>query len=80
MLAQVLGLGLETADLLVQVSADAEPARPPGSEAVRRHDRVSGRERQLTAREQGLANCSGATYLTTAQRRAEAGGDLMAPP
>jgi transposase len=50
LLARVLGIGIETADMLVQ-GAVAPAARPPGGGALRRPHRRPRRERQQAARE-----------------------------
>jgi transposase len=60
--ASIIGVGVETAD--GTRGADAEPARPTGRGALRRPDRLTGRERVQQTREgsgQGR-QCSGAPW------------------
>ena len=59
LLARVVGIGIETADMLVQESAVAQAARPQRGGALRRTDRLAGRERRPAARK-GLARAGNA--------------------
>ena len=51
LLARVIGVGIETADMLVHEMFVAQSARPPSRGALCRSDRLAGRERRPTARE-----------------------------
>ena len=60
LLARVIGVGIETADMLVQEVLSRKHARPPGRSALCRPHGLARRERQKTARKKGLARSGNA--------------------